>query len=283
MYLSAADGMLGGMHHVVARPRSPALQPFVKSFHYHEAEFPFGLERILPSGQAHVMVNLAEDEFRTYSGDGCGKVNRMRGAILAGPHSQSTVMDTREFQWLIAIEFKLGGAAPFFALPLNEVCDQAVDMDHLWGLDGKLLREQLLSVPTPQAKFEVLECMLVGHFRSPLPAAMKCAVSLLNRGVPVAATTEHLGILPKTFVRHFREHIGIAPKRFARVRRMQRIVKELRAKADIDWSSMAADHGFTDQAHFIHDFRDITGLTPTAYKPHSPQRGNHVPIAAKAG
>jgi hypothetical protein len=60
--------MLTRMVHLALRPRSPALQPFIKSFHYHDGTFPFGLERILPNGQAHLMINLAEDEFRTYPG-----------------------------------------------------------------------------------------------------------------------------------------------------------------------------------------------------------------------
>ncbi len=33
-------------------------------------------------------------------------------------------------------------------------------------------------------------------------------------------------------------------------------------------------------ADLIHDFRDLTGMTPTAYHPSSPQRRNHVPLAA---
>jgi hypothetical protein len=31
-------------------------------------------------------------------------------------------------------------------------------------------------------------------------------------------------------------------------------------------SLVAAEHGYTDQAHLIHDFRDLTGSTPTSYR-----------------
>ena len=270
------------MYHLAVRPRSPALQHFVQSLHYHEVSFPFGLERILPNGHAHLMINLAEDEFRTYSGANCERIRATRGAVLAGPHGQATVLDTRQFQWLAAIQFRSGGAAPFFPLPLDEVSNQAVDIQDLWGLDGALLREQLLETPTPESRLRVLEAALLRHFSAPLDPAIGCAMTLLNRGLSVAATSARLGFLPRTFVRRFRAQAGLTPKRFARVRRMQRIIRSLRSANRVDWCVLAAEHGFTDQAHLIHDFRDLTGITPTAYKPHSPQRGNHVPVTPVA-
>jgi hypothetical protein len=56
------------MLHLAVRPRSLALTPFIKSLHYHEGTLPAGVERIIPNAQAHLMVNLQEDEFRTYDG-----------------------------------------------------------------------------------------------------------------------------------------------------------------------------------------------------------------------
>jgi AraC-like DNA-binding protein len=274
--------MLTPMVHLAGRPRSPALQPFIKSLHYHDGTFPFGLERILPNGQAHLMINLAEDEFRTYSGDNGQRILSYRGATLAGPHGQPTILDTREFQWLVAVEFHPGGAAAFFPVPLYEVSDQAVGLDDLWKCDGRLLREQILGAGTAHGKLGVLESALLRQLRGTANPAIACAIALLNRGLPVAETSARLGFLPKTFVRRFREQVGLTPKRFARVRRLQRIIRSLRSGAAVDWCLLAAEYGFTDQAHLIHDFRGLAGITPTAYKPQSPQRGNHVPVVAGA-
>lgn len=140
------------MRHIVARPRPAALAPFVKAFHYHESEFAPAVERILPNGQAHLMVNLAEDEFRVYSGGRCESVHRMRGAVLAGPHGTATAIDTMEQRHLIAVEFKLAGAAAFFRMPLSEVCNQIVNLVDVWEPDGALVRERLCEAPTPSEK-----------------------------------------------------------------------------------------------------------------------------------
>ena len=236
----------------------------------------------MPSGQAHLMVNLEEDEFRTYGGPECETVRRVCGAVLAGPHGKSVAIDTREQRWLVAVEFKVGGAGAFFRAPISEACDHVVELGNLWGQDGGLLRERLCGAPSPRDKFNILEGLLLRHLVHTMKPAIAAAITLLDHGASIACTRSQVGMLPKTFVRHFREQVGMSPKRFSRVRRLQRILGSINRSTGADWSMMAAEHGYTDQAHLIHDFRDLTGITPTLYCPSSPQRRNHVPIAAPA-
>jgi len=239
------------------------------------------MERILPGGRVHVMVNLYEDEFRTYHGPDCAGVHRTRGSILAGPNSHATVIDTREQRCLVTVDFKLGGASPFFRAPLSEACDRLVELDQLWGCDGRSLRERLLEAPTPEAKLRVLEAVMLDHFADPEGAdpLIAFAASALERGTAVSEVTSRLGLLPKTFVRRFRKHVGLSPKRFARVRRLQRVLESINDSGPVDWCELAASYSYADQAHLIHDFRDLTDLTPAAYRPRSPAEQNHVPVS----
>jgi AraC-like DNA-binding protein len=268
------------MKSLAARPHSPALAAFVKSFHYHETDFPFALERIMPNGQAHLMVNLAEDEFRTYDPVRRERMDRHSGAVLSGPHAQPMVIDTCEQRWLAAVEFRSGGAGRFFSMPMSEVCNQMVPLENLWGHDGRSLRERLLEATTPASKFRVLEEVLLQHLAPIFDPAIQYAVAAMQRGAPVAHVASRLGLLPRTFRRRFSSQVGITPKRFARVHRLQRVLRAVRQSGQPDWCALAAEHGYTDQAHLIHDFRDLAGITPAGYKPHSLQRNNHVPITA---
>jgi hypothetical protein len=72
-----------------------------------------------PNDQAHLKVNLAEYEFRTYHGPDFGIVHRTRGAVLAGPPGRATAIDTKEQGRLLAVEFELAGAAAFFGMSLS--------------------------------------------------------------------------------------------------------------------------------------------------------------------
>lgn len=236
------------------------------------------VERILPNAQAHLMVNLEQDEFRTYRGADCRSVNRTRGAVLAGPHGQFTAIDTAEQRKLVAVEFKPGGAAAFFRIPMSEVCDQVVEAGSLWGRDGRVVRERLCETPAPEAKLRTLEAILLEHLAQLFDPQIVFAVSLLERGMPLSGVRSRLGILPKTFVRRFQQYVGLTPKRFARVRRLQRAVGYVIGREKIDWCFVAAEHGYADQAHLIHDFRDLAGITPGTYRPSSAQRRNHVAV-----
>jgi AraC-like DNA-binding protein len=228
------------------------------------------------------MVNLDEDEFRTYNGPDFGTVHRTCGVVLAGPHGRATAIDTKEQRWLIAVEFRLGGAAAFLRMRLGEACGQVVELDDVWGPEGGLLRERLCEAATPATKFRVLEAVLIEHIARSADPAVACALSVLESGASVAEASSRVGLLPKTFVRRFREQAGLAPKQLSRVRRLQRILASIHRPADVDSCQVAAQHGYTDQAHLIHDFRDLTGVTPTDYRPSSPQRRNHVPLSPVA-
>jgi AraC-like DNA-binding protein len=265
---------------VDVRPRSAALAPFVSSLGFFEGELAPGHERVLPSGHVSLMVNLHEDEFRTYHGPDNAQVRRTSGAAFSGPQTRQTVIDTEEQRRLVWVSFRLGGAAPFFCTPIDETRDELVDLEDLWGRDGAVLRERVLEASTTEEMLGIVESSLLEHLATPgeRDPAVTLAVRALDQGTPVSQVTSRLDLLPKRFVRRFRDHVGLTPKRFARVRRLQRLLGAVARDEDVEWAEAAAEHGYYDQSHLVHDFRDLTGLTPTAYRPRAANEWNHVPL-----
>jgi len=64
--------------------------------------------------------------------------------------------------------------------------------------------------------------------------------------------------------RIFKEHIGMNIKTFSRLIRINASIQNMKDKKII-LSSLAQDSGFYDEAHFIHDFKSICGVTPMKY------------------
>lgn len=258
-------------------PSSPALRPFVESLWYFTGDLPHARERILPTGSMQLLVNLHEDELRTYAGEDFSGVQRLRGAALSGAYARPFGIDTEEQRRIAGVAFRPGGAVPFFDAPANAFRDAHVELDALWGRDAARLREQLLDAPTPALALRRLEAMLLARVVRSLEVdkLVEFAVSALERDVPVRVLTGELGMTPNRFIRHFRAAVGLTPKRFARVRRFGRVLESVELGRRVDWSSVAVGCGYFDQAHLIREFREFSGMNPTRYRPRAEGDRNH--------
>ncbi len=265
---------------MVLRTPSPALAPFVAAlWHYEDAgELPHTRERILPSGSMQLLVNLHEDELRSYHGDDFGHLRRTRGATIAGIHAGHFAIDTAEQRAIVGVSFHPGGAFPFFRAPADALRETDVELDQLWGREGALLRERLLEQPTPAARLAALEATLLARAIRPLTPgpALRLAIAALEQNVPVATIGEHLGLSPRRLIALFSAQVGATPKRFARLRRFQRVLTAITTQAPPSWAELALQCGYFDQAHLIHEFRGFSGLHPTAYAARGAGGHNHV-------
>jgi len=267
---------------VFHRPAA-ALAPFVAQlWHFDDAEgaLQHARERILPSGAMQLLINLDEDELRSYHGP-AQTVRRTRGTALCGPYTGHFVIDTAEQREIMGVTFHPGGAAPFFAVAADALRGIDVEVEQLWGRDGAVLRERLCEQRDPAARLRTLEAVLLARVVRPLAPdpALAVAVGALELGVPVAAVAERLGFSARRLIATFGAQVGLSPKTFARVRRFQRVLTAVTREKPRPWAELALVCGYYDQAHLIHEFTAFSGLPPTAYAPRGPAGQNHVIVA----
>ena len=238
----------------------------MRAITYQAGEQPqASVEKILPGPGTSLWINLNRDEFRSFSDT--GRVSRVPGAMLAGPTSRASVIEFEQGRAHVSVTFALGAAACFFAPPLELARDQQIPLADVWGRPGASLRDRLLEAATPQDALDVVEDVLLGQMTGPLAPDPLVAVAAggLSAGVPVGAVADALGVLPRTLRRRFTAQVGLGPKRFARVQRLQRVVRDLDGRAQVDWAAVAARHGYADQPHLAEEFRQLVGVTPTEY------------------
>jgi AraC-like DNA-binding protein len=87
-------------------------------------------------------------------------------------------------------------------------------------------------------------------------AATSGAVAIGDLSAAAGVSSTHLA-------QRFKELIGVTPKRLARTYRFAATVFAINPAAPIDWAGLAGGAGYFDQAHFGHEFRAFTGLTPS--------------------
>ena len=255
-----------------------ALRPFVASLGWYSGDHPPGRELALPTGTAQLMVNLADDRLSRW-GDAPLSIG---GAGLLGPTDRAAVIDPAQQRDVVWAVFRPGGAAAFLPGGARDLRDGAVDLADVWGRDGATLRERLLSVPRPDL-LRVFERVLVGRLLTGPDPALAAAAHALHHGASVHAAADRLGWTTRRLGRRFADGVGLAPKRFARVRRFQRLLVAATGPGEPDWARLAVECGYYDQAHLINEFRELSGLTPGAYRPRDPAARNHVPISPIPG
>lgn len=104
------------------------------------------------------------------------------------------------------------------------------------------------------------------------------AVALLTRGDTVSRTADAVHLGNRQFTRWFHQQTGLHPKRYQRIERLRSAL--LMAKDGQPLAAVAADVGYSDQAHFTRDARSLTGAAPRAILPNV---GNVQDLTAQLG
>lgn len=131
------------------------------------------------------------------------------------------------------------------------------------------LRALVRDARQPQDKMEAflrwMEASLFGRYAAYGRDASVAELALLMRAPRPPAITEaaeRAGVHRRQLERDFRRLFGTSPKRYATVARVQQV-------AQLAWqgeslAAIAAELGFTDQAHMSHVVKDVTGMSPSA-------------------
>jgi AraC-like DNA-binding protein len=262
----------------------PPLQDFVELLWLYEGyQQPHKKERLLPDGSMELVTNLDEDRARVYDRHNSDQFQTLRGSLIVGAHSEFFVIDTAQQHSVIGVHFKPGGAFPFLGLPAGELRNTLVSLEDLWGAQAAELRDRLLEARAPQAMFRILEQTLLAQAARRLARHPAVAYALTEFcGVPhtrtISGVTAQIGLSAKRFIDVFGDEVGLTPKLFCRIRRFQKVLRSLDRGRRVEWAAVAADCGYFDQAHFIHDFRAFSGLNPSTYLTQRTEHLNHVPL-----
>lgn len=249
---------------------APPLGDFVEQFWLCSDTPAHSRARLLPNGTIELVVNLSEDQIRIHDPTRPDRCRRHSGAIVSGAYGGFFASDWAQHSSIVGVHFRPGGAFPFLGVPAGELADTHVDLEALWGRTAAELRERLCAAATPSERFSLLEQTLAARLaratgrHGAVPVALD-AFEQAGTSVRVRDVARRVGLSQRRFIQVFAAEVGLTPKRYGRVRRFQRALALVRGVPAPDWSRLAAECGYFDQSHLIHDFRAFAGLTPEEY------------------
>lgn len=268
------------LRHHVRFPRPP-LSRFIDRLWLIEGVMPYARERVLPNGVLELIFNFGKYH-KVVDPRASDQSAVFKRCWVAGLQSREITIEADHDTDLLGVRFKAGGAYPFFSLPMAELVDQVVESDLLPGLWTREVRSRLLEAEGPELRFDIIEAALVGRLRradAPSAPAVDFAVrELRQRGgaVSIRHLCERAGVTNKHMVEQFKRHVGLSPKLLGRVFRFQRAIEEVRGRRPVDWTEVAHACGYYDQAHFNHEFKELSGSTPSEYLARHTPDGEHI-------
>lgn len=76
---------------------------------------------------------------------------------------------------------------------------------------------------------------------------------------------QRLEVTGRHFNEKFQVAVGVTPKALCRVLRLNAVLVSVDPGRELNWSHLAHEADYSDQAHFNRDFKHFTGMTPRQY------------------
>ena len=263
----------------VERVPNAALAPAVRRLWWLRMPSPQQYERIVPQPAIHLIVNLAADPYRVLARGTQPVGDTFPGAFISGVQVDYLLNENPGHLHHVGAELE-PWAAGAFGIDATVIGARVVDALPLLPALAALRPE---AAPLdPERALDRFEGALLASIHAGWRPDRRVvgAVERL-RAEPngrIAELASDAGLAPKSFSALFRRVCGVTPKRFAEVMRHQAFLAALPPEGELPpWSTLIADHGYFDQAHFIHEFRRFTGMRPSEYVDHRRRFGHGSP------
>lgn len=270
-------------------PSHPLAQ-FVECIHLGCEEFLSGspaTERVLPDGTVllYFTLNTSGQVTGRHQAQASHRAPKGEGAEIFGVKLAATVIRMTGCVEGVGVRLRPGGAAALLGIPAGELQNQRVSLDTLWGTNAVDALERLAHAPHGADRAVVAERLLLerltgngngagGEGKLARPASHAGVVEAMRRirasdgRIKVRDLAVGLGIGSRRLEQLFHHYVGLSPKAACRLERFHASTRLLRHDAALDLSTIAYRCGFADHAHFVHEVRSFSGLTPSALRAH---------------
>jgi len=190
--------------------------------------------------------------------------------FLIGQLTKPYIVEPLGVTGTFVVRFQPNGFFPFANIPIKEIQNTAVPLDQLFGKDGDEIGEQILNANSTSKRIELIETFLLKRLtdKTAIDIIVKSTVETIlkaNGQFSVNKLSEKNNTNRRQLTRKFSSTIGLSPKQLSKTIRIQNTLITLLTKEVNSLTDLAYENEYFDQAHFIKDFKEFTGLTPKEF------------------
>lgn len=246
---------------------SSVLAPFVRYYWALETSVTCAVDpyRVIPQGCIEVMFFYKSPYLDVSTG--C----RLPHTIITGQQSSYFELQALGDIGIFSVLFKPHGAKMFFKTPLNEVLNLSISLSDFAGTDASELEERIVLAANNSERVTIIEEFLIGRLQEKEYEEFKRINSVIDvikerKGEVTVEQMSYISCLgPRQLGRVFQRIVGMTPKQYLKIVRFQHVLNTKQNNPSMSLTQLAFECGYYDQAHFVNDFKKITGYSPRNY------------------
>ncbi|MEQ9412801.1 MAG: helix-turn-helix domain-containing protein [Cyclobacteriaceae bacterium] len=225
-------------------------------------------QRIIPDGCIEMAFILGDDIKRYISEDEF--ILQPRSMVL-GQTIEPFYIEPTGYVNTFAIRFYPYGFANFVTMPIKNLANKETPIELLFGeKPAKELELKITEASGSQQRIEIVEKFLLDKLndKTTIDNIVKMTIDALiatKGNAPISTILKEDLSKRRQLERNFIKQIGVSPKQLGKVIRLQTALKMLLNNKPESLTNIAYESEYFDQAHFIKDFKEFTGINPKEY------------------
>ena len=171
---------------------------------------------------------------------------------------------------IFSVRFHPNGFLSFTTIPVKELENTAISLHKIFGIAGEEISQNVLNAQNTLERIKLIEAFLLTKLTDSetVDRIVKQSVdTILMAGgqLSVQSLSKQTRVHRRQLERKFLSTIGLSPKQLSKTIRLQATLKMLLNKQFTSLTALAYENAYYDQAHFIKDFKELTGFTPKEF------------------
>jgi AraC-like DNA-binding protein len=251
------------------RPTSQ-LAPFVECFwegNFNVDRSALFTQQVVPNGYVELIIHSCSAKCQLFKD---GQWSPSPDYSFIGLYTEPYLVKFNDVVKVFGIRFKPEGVYNVFGVPSSLFKSTYENMADVLGNEFISLCEELCNTPSISQKINVVSLYLnrrIEQSRKAFTYVNRAAELIRSRqGMIMMDELSDLAcISTRQLERGFVGSVGISPKFYMRLNRLNAVQRKLEENNRLSLTGISHYFGFSDQAHFIREFKNFTGIAPKGF------------------